>query len=148
MLFTWFLGSLCFHTFYGHTDPPILISLSPFVKLCLFHLPDVYSIFSSCHSKSVSILVYLALGLYRLIFVAYIKGLPCPLDFGEFNPWETRAENQIVEEKWCRGIYSHLPVKWVAPYYRNTLLFHNYITLFLFQYPLPPVSYNFLTMLI
>lgn len=88
-----FLDHYVFICFMGIQISPILISLFPFVKLFLFHLPDVYSIFSSCHSKSVSILVYLALGLYRLIFVAYIKGLPCPLYFGEFNPWETSRKS-------------------------------------------------------
>lgn len=70
-------------------DTPIsLISLPPFLELFLFHLADVCRVSSFCHSISVSSLPCLALCLNRLIFMNYIKGLPCPLDFGEFHTWE------------------------------------------------------------
>lgn len=81
-----FLDHYVFICFMGIQTSQILISLSTFVKLFLFHLSGVYSIFSFCHSKSVSILVYLALCLYRLIFVAYIKGAPSSSRFWWVQP--------------------------------------------------------------
>lgn len=86
-----FLDHYVFTCFMGIQTSQILISLSPFVKLFLFHLSGVYSIFSFCHSKSVSILVYLALCLYRLIFVAYIKGSPSSSRFWWVQPGGSKS---------------------------------------------------------